>query len=42
MNSCLRSLVLIFIISACLSPAVMAAGASSDKPRYSHSGRYRR
>jgi multidrug resistance efflux pump len=32
MNCCLRSLVLFFIISAWLSPAVMAAGASSDKP----------
>ena len=32
MNCCLRSLVLIFIISACLVPAVMAASPSSDKP----------
>ena len=32
MNCCPRSLVLIFIISAWLSPAVMAAAPSSDKP----------
>ena len=32
MNCCLRSLVLIFIISAWLSPAVMGEFAAADKP----------